>query len=29
VADGVRLRFSKSSIQGLVEDESAKPAAEK
>lgn len=29
VADGVRLRFSKSAIQGLVEEESEKPAAEK
>ncbi|TDJ78952.1 MAG: preprotein translocase subunit YajC [Planctomycetota bacterium] len=29
VADGVRLRFSKSSIQGLVEEEGVKPATEK
>ena len=29
VADGVRLRFSKSSIQGLAEEEGVKPATEK
>ena len=29
VADGVRLRFSKSSIQGLVDEEGEKSAAEK
>ena len=29
VADGVRLRFSKTAIQSIVDEESEKPAAEK